>query len=463
MTNTNEALRVQQFDGDLDDTAEDPRPPAFSDEALALRFADLHVDDLRYVAAWNRWLMWDGTRWQFDDTLAVFSLIRLVCRSAAAQCNKAKIATALASAKTVAAVATLARSDRRLAATVGQWDVDHWLLNTPAGVIDLRSGKMRACQPGDYMTKVATVAPDSRMPTPVWHNFLDRICAGDAELIAFVQRLFGYALTGSTREHALFFLHGSGANGKTTLLNAIIGIMGDYHTTAAIETFTATKQEHHPTDLASLRGARLVTSVETEEGRRWAESKIKALTGGDKIAARFMRQDFFEFVPTFKLVIAGNHKPGLRSVDEAIRRRFHLLPFDVTIPVEDRDKHLNERLCVEWPGILAWAITGCVQWQQRGLAPPDSVLRATAAYLDAEDAIAAWLDESGVRDPNAWETTKMLFTSWKLWTEQTGEYTGTMKRFVQNLESRGLTPVRRKYARGFQGFRIGVSAEGEPG
>ncbi|MGA9562651.1 MAG: hypothetical protein WBR32_16555, partial [Pseudolabrys sp.] len=151
------------------------------------------------------------------------------------------------------------------------------------------------------------------------------------------------------------------------------------------------------------------------------------------------------------------------SVDEAIRRRFHLLPFDVTIPVEDRDKHLNERLCVEWPGILAWAITGCVQWQQRGLAPPDSVLRATAAYLDAEDAIAAWLDESGVRDPNAWETTKMLFTSWKLWTEQTGEYTGTMKRFVQNLESRGLTPVRRKYARGFQGFRIGVSAEGEPG
>ncbi len=139
---------------------------------------------------------------------------------------------------------------------------------------------------------------------------------------------------------------------------AITGIAGDYHTAAAIETFTASKQEHHPTELAGLRGARLVTSVETEEGRRWAESKIKALIGGDKIAARFMRQDFFQFTPTFKLVIAGNHKPGLRSVDEAIRRRFHLIPFNVTIPLAERDSELGERLRDEWPGILAWMIDG---------------------------------------------------------------------------------------------------------
>src|SRR5262249_36928820 len=154
--------------------------------------------------------------------------------------------------------------------------------------------------------------------------------------------------------------------------------------TAPIETFTAAQNERHPTDLAGLRGSRLVTSIETEEGRRWADSKIKTLTGGDKIAARFMRQDFFEFVPNFKLLIAGNHKPGLRSVDEAIRRRFHLVPFSVVIPPEQRDKSLGDRLRSEWPGILAWMIDGCIEWQRCGLAPPEAVTSATAAYLEAE-------------------------------------------------------------------------------
>jgi putative DNA primase/helicase len=265
----------------------------------------------------------------------------------------------------------------------------------------------------------------------------------------------GYALTGSTKEHVLMFGYGTGANGKTTMINAIAGIMGDYHTTAPIETFVASKNQHHPTDLAGLRGARLVTAVETEEGRRWAESKIKALTGGDKIAARFMRQDFFEYKPGFKLWIVGNHKPSLRSVDEAIRRRFHLIPFNITIPPEERDNDLGERLRAEWPGILAWMIAGCLAWQERGLAPPDAVRAATAAYLEAEDAIAAWLDESGSRDLNAWEPTKTLFASWKDYAERTGEYAGTLKRFAQNLETRGLVPERKPHARGFHGFRLG--------
>ena len=203
----------------------------------------------------------------------------------------------------------------------------------------------------------------------------------------------GYALTGLTQAHSLFFMHGVGANGKSTFINAITGCVGDYHRTAPIETFIASTQERHPTDLAGLRGARLVTAVETDEGRRWNESKIKALTGGDKVAARFMRQDFFEFVPQFKLLFAGNHKPGLQSVDEAIRRRIHLIPFTVTIPPEERDEDLAERLRTEWPGILAWAIAGCLEWQEHGLAPPEAVTAATGSYLEAEDAIAAWMDE----------------------------------------------------------------------
>jgi putative DNA primase/helicase len=456
MTNTELDAEVIALDAKRD---QDARPPEFSDESLALRFADLHGVDLRYVAAWGKWLIWDGTRWRFDETLAAYSLARKVSRAAASQCNKPKVASALASAKTVAAVASLSRSDRRLAATVDQWDTDPWSLNTPDGVIDLRTGKLRAHRALDYLTKITTVAPDRKCPTPIWRAFLDRITGSDRDLIGFLQRMAGYALTGTTKEHALFFLHGSGANGKSTFINALTHIAGDYHTAAPIETFTATAQERHPTDLAGLRGARLVTSVETEEGRRWAESKIKALTGGDKISARFMRQDFFEYIPTFKLMIAGNHKPGLRSVDEAIRRRFHLVPFNVTIPPVDRDSELGDRLRNEWPGIFAWMIAGCLEWQKRGLAPPEAVTRATAAYLEAEDALAAWLDESGIRDPNAWETTKTLFASWKAWAEGAGEYAGTLKRFVQNIETRGLMPERRKYARGFRGFRIGLNLD----
>jgi putative DNA primase/helicase len=433
---------------------EQPRPPAFSDEALALRFAEIHENDLRFVAAWGRWLSWDGMRWQFDDTLTAYDMVRKVCRAAAAECNKEKIATILASAKTVAAVERLARSDRRLAATVDQWDVDPWLLNTPGAIIDLKTGQRRPHRATAHMTKVTAVAPDAACPTPTWNAFLERVTDRDAELVTFLRRTSGYCLTGLTSEHALFFIYGTGANGKSTFLNAVTDIAGDYHRTAPIETFTASKNERHPTDLAGLRGARLVTSVETEEGRRWAESKIKALTGGDRIAARFMRQDFFEFKPTFKLMIAGNHKPGLRSVDEAIRRRLHLVPFTVTIPAQDRDKNLGDRLRAEWPGILAWMISGCVEWQHRGLAPPEVVTRATAAYLEAEDALAAWIDEAGARDPNAWETTTTLYASWKSWADRAGEHAGTMKQFVSNIEARGITSERRKHGRGFRGLKL---------
>ena len=184
------------------------------------------------------------------------------------------------------------------------------------------------------------------------------------------------------------------------LINTIAEISGEYHKAAPIETFTACAVDHHPTDLAGLQGARVVTSSETEEGRRWAEAKIKALTGGDKIAARFMRQNFFEFTPQFKLIIAGNHKPGLSTVDEAIRRRIYLIPFAVTIPPAERDLGLTAKLKAEWPGILAWMIEGCLAWQRDGLAPPPAVLNATAEYLEAEDAIQRWIDDACERNPS---------------------------------------------------------------
>ena len=265
----------------------------------------------------------------------------------------------------------------------------------------------------------------------------------------------GYCLTGLTSEHALFFIYGIGANGKSVYINTISGILADHHRTAPIETFTASPhQDRHPTELARLRGARLVTSIETEEGRRWAESRIKSLTGGDKIAAHFMRQDFFEFTPQFKLFIAGNHKPGLRSVDEAIRRRFNLIPFTVTIPPAERDPDLAETLKAEWPGILAWMIEGCLVWQREGIAAPAAVTSATAAYLEAEDAVAAWLKERCEEPSDAVERSNALFASWKDWAEKAGEPVGSQKKLSQKLEDRGFKKSHDRHGSCFAGLRV---------
>jgi putative DNA primase/helicase len=428
--------------------------PPFSDEALALDFAERHQHQMRYVAPWSRWFLWTGDRWAQDDTLRAFDLAREICRDGAAGCNTPSTAARITSAKTVAAVASLARSDRRLAATVDQWDSDPWLLNTVGGVMDLRTGHLRPHRREDYMTKITSVAPGE--DCPLWRSFLDRVTGGDVELQAYLQRLAGYALTGSTREHVLPFAFGTGGNGKGVFIGVLAGAMGDYHKTAPIETFAASHGDRHPTELAMLRGARLVTAQETEEGRRWAEAKIKMLTGGDRIAARFMRGDFFEFVPQFTLLIAGNHKPGLRSVDEAIRRRFHLIPFDVTIGPHERDETLPEKLKDEWPGILAWAIKGCLAWHAGGLHPPAVVRAATDAYLDGQDALRAWLEECCDLNPNAWTPRTELYTSWQAWAERAREFILPRPRFFDALEARGFAERRQpgKGTRGFQGLDV---------
>jgi putative DNA primase/helicase len=436
----------------------DVRP--FSDDALALRFATLHANDLRYCAEWNKWLRYDGMRWQLDNTLAVFDSVRVICRAAAAECNMARPAKELVSAKTVAAVERLARSDRRLAATADQWDADLWLLNTPKGVVDLRAGSMRPHRAEDYFIHMTAVAPEGECP--LWRSFLERVTANDESLQQYLQRVCGYALTGVTHEHALFFNYGKGANGKTTFKKAISGILADYHRAAPIETFTASHTDRHPTELADLRGARLVTANETDEGRRWAESRINMLTGGDGVRARFMRQDLFEFTPQLKLMIDGNHKPSLRSVNEAARRRFNLIPFTVTIPAEERDTDLSDKLKADWPGILQWMIDGCMDWQERGLAPPEVVTAATTAYLDAQDTVAAWLDECCELDPNAWERSQMLFASWKAWAERSGQFVGDTKTFRDRLDGRDGIAFRKQPTTkraGFQGARLKPAEE----
>jgi putative DNA primase/helicase len=429
---------------------------AFSDEVLAQNFIEQRRTDLSYTASWGKWLLWDGRRWVQDEKLAAFSLVRQFCYEQAQQAESRE-AKGIASAGTVAAIERLARADQRIAVALNEWDIDPWVLNTPAGTIDLRTGIIRDCNPADKLTKIVGIAPDWNCPIPLWMAFLDTVTSGNPDLITYLQRVAGYSLTGSTAEHSIFFIFGTGANGKTTFINTITACTGEYHRVAPIETFTASSTERHPTELAGLRGARLVTAVETEEGRRWDESKIKALTGGDPISARFMRQDFFQFTPQFKLIIAGNHKPGLRSVDEAIRRRFNLIPFTRTIPPADRDAGFPEKLKAELPGILAWMIDGCTAWQKQGLQPPQIVTDATYAYLEAEDGVSAWIEEHCRRDPDSFATSTALFTSWSEWAAKHGEYVGTVRKLVSTLESKGFQPIRKKSARGFQGLRISMA------
>lgn len=430
----------------------------FAEDTLALQFADAHEDKLRYIAKLGRWQAWNGSVWLPDDTLAVFDRVREMVRVEAELANKGSnkgtAGKKLLDAKVIASVERLARSDRRLAATIDQWDADPWRLNTPGSVIDLRTGTSRDAEALDYLTKCTAVSP--RGPLHLWPAFIDRITGGDTELASFIQRMAGYVLTGVTIEHALFFLYGTGANGKSVLLNTVAGILGDYATAAPVELFLASKTEQHPTGIASLMGARLVTVVETEKGRRWAESRIKGLTGGDKISARFMRQDYFEFQPQFKLLIAGNHKPGLRGVDEAMRRRMNLLPFTTTIPAEDRDPDLTEKLKPEWPGILQWMIDGCLDWQRSGLAAPPAVVSATEQYMETEDSFGQWVNECCDEDRSEFTLIATLFDNWKLWAEKSGEFIGSQKSFSQNLEDRGYKPKRQGGSgkRGFTGICI---------
>jgi putative DNA primase/helicase len=419
-----------------------------SEDILALDFAGRHGDELRFVSLWGKWLKWTAERWQVEKTLAAFDLARKICHGHSLGALRAK---------TVAAIEQLARSDRRLAATTDQWDADPWLFNTPAGTVELKTGNLREHRPQDYITKIAGCAP-GRDGCPMFFQFLNKIFDGDRDLIDYLQKFFGYILTGLTTEHAMLFFHGAGANGKSVLVSTIAGILGEHHRVAPIDTFTATGFARHSTDLAGLMGARLVTANETEEGAKWAEAKLKALTGGDKITAQFMRQDYFDYVPAFKLVITGNHKPGLQSVDEAMRRRLNLIPFNVTIPKADRDQYLAEKLKTEWPGILAWMIDGCLLWQEEGrLNPPQAVIAATDEYLESEDAMATWISERCELKASFEDTAEELFKSWKAWAELMRENVGSAKAFSNKLQARA--GIKRKEighsnVRGYSGIRV---------
>ncbi|MHC9419870.1 phage/plasmid primase, P4 family [Sphingomonas citri] len=371
------------------------------------------------------WSEWDGTRWRPNNSHRAFTYAREIARQHGAP-GKANFA---------AGVERFARADRAHAVNSDLWDSDPMLLGTPGGTVDLRTGDFFDARPADYITKLAGCTPEHGEPTR-WLRFLDEALAGDQEAIRFLRLWMGYCLTGDTREHARIFLHGLAGTGKSVFLNTAAAILGDYAVTAAMETFTASKYDRHSTELAMLRGARLVTASETEEGRAWAEARIKQITGGDAITARFMRQDNFTFRPQFKLTIVGNHAPRLSNPDDAMRRRFNILGFNVKPAAPDLQ--LESNLKAEHGRILAWAIAGCREWQTTGLIRPAAVQDATAEYFAGEDLMGQWLDERCTLRAGAFELPVKLYNDWRKYAEEHGESPGTAIGFGKRMKKRGL-------------------------
>jgi putative DNA primase/helicase len=422
--------------------------------AIAHDFASKNHKRLRYVTEWNKWMIFNGQSWVEHSQTAVWNMMLPVVRE---QVNQLQVRedtkrNLLSRSKTAGAEA-LARGHLRIAAAA--WDADPWLLNTPKGVVDLRTGDIHGAAADAYCKRITAAGPGGECPQ--WQRFLAEVTGGDAELQKYLQRLAGYALIGKVLEHVLVFFYGTGGNGKGVFLGVLTAVLGDYAQVAPIALFTEKKNEQHPTVIARLQGKRFVSAQETDEGRFWDEVLIKTLTGGDRLTGRFMRGDFFEFDPHHTLIIAGNHKPQLHNVDEAVRRRIHMVPFNVTIPEAKRDPELRDKLMAEASGIMQWALDGCLAYQRIGLAAPAAVKALTAEYLAEQDPMQGWLAECCLVDPAAWSSVDALYASYTSYTMRESKRALGVKSFGQKLESLGYERRRGTDAssvRGFQGLRL---------
>lgn len=456
----------------------------------AERLVEWRGDDLRHIGAWAKDAVWDGRRWAVDKTGGAMRLATSTVRQMLAEARaeldaaqrrearaketgdegaveragravaRAKAAHAWAiksqNASRLANMLTLARADARIAISYADLDADPWLLNVANGTIDLRTGELRPHRREDLITKLAPVVYDPNATCPNWLAFLEEVLP-DAEVQLFKQRWSGYCLTGDASERKFVFAHGGGRNGKSVIARVLRAILGEYATVAPADLLLTSKNDRHPTEIADLHGCRFVSCQETPKGRTFNEQRVKELTGNEGATkARRMNEDFWEVPTTFKFWLSGNDAPAVRDTTDSIWDRMCRIPFEVRIPDERVDRHFFERvLTPELPGILAWAVEGCLDWQKNGLPKPRAVEVATEAYRAEEDAFGRFLDDECVLHPTAKCTAKALNSAYADWCDRNDERRLSGKDVAAELRRRGCDDRRKvNKARGWTGIRL---------
>lgn len=442
----------------------------FTDEGDADRFVELHGKDIRFCADWKKWLVWTGKRWEKDRTGEIYRKAATVSQSilleAANEPNRDRQDALINHAKKLRSrskIKTIVETtESRVPAIPEQFDQDKWLLNMQNGTLNLKTGELQEHNRDDYIMKIIPVTysfTSPASPAPIWDKFLRRVTNNDEGLMSFLQRAAGYSLTGDVSEHCLFFLHGDGRNGKSVFVEAIKYTLGDYAKTSRPDVLMAKRQtDAIPNEVAALVGIRFVATTESDSGKKFAEAMLKQMTGGDTISARFLHAEFFTFEPQFKIFLASNHKPIIRGQDMAIWERIYLIPFAVYIPPEERDKHLGEKLKEEAAGILRWAVEGCLEWQRKGLRPPEIVKAATEEYRSEMDVLADFLLDRCIIQENAKVSNTALWAEYTDWCKENGEkYPVSRRDFKANLLKRNID-YKRSGIRFWKG--IGLLADG---
>lgn len=439
-----------------------------TDLGNAHRLVARHGENVRWCDSMGRWFHWVD-RWEQVGPTILLDLAKETALSIYDEANAApagseyqtalmKWAKTSGSGRAIASMVALTKTvTGPIAVDADQLDADAMLLGVEGGVVDLRTGEGREPRREDYITKSCRTPFDPAATCPRWESFLEQIFGGDAELIAYVRRAVGYSLTGTIGERVIFIEHGSGTNGKTTFLEVLAHILGTYAMSTPVETLIARKDRGIPNDLARLKSARFVSATETERGAALAEAFIKAVTGGDRVSARFLHQEFFDFIPQLKLWLATNHRPTIASGGKAIWKRIRLIPFEVEIPDDQVDPNLKTKLLSEAPGILAWAVRGCLEWQRVGLKEPRSITAANTSYEEDEDVLGAFLEDRAIVEPNVWCSVSDLYEAFADWAKAHGEERISAKAFSQAMsERKGIKRSRQgpSGTRGFSGVRL---------
>jgi putative DNA primase/helicase len=433
------------------------------------RFVSRHGTVVRYCHDWRAWLFWDDVRWRRDAGAEVRQLAKDPVRAIYAEAGKylteeqrvaaANWAKRSESAAAVENMLKLAQSEKGIPISPADLDSDRWLLNVSNGTVNLRTGELAPHCRENYITKLAPVSFEPDAACPRWERFLVEVFAPHPDVIPFIQRAAGYSLTGVTREECLFLFHGVGRNGKGTLLKILTMMLGDYAGTADFSAFVQRRDDAGPRDdIANMKDRRFVSAQESREGAALAESLIKWLTGGDLVRARRLYENSTEFDPTWKLFLATNHRPIIRGTDPAIWSRIKLVPFAVSFDGHE-DKGLKVVLQDELPGILNWALDGCLQWQSEGLAFPADVLNATSEYRNDSDQIGRFVAEGCIVGEFASKKARVLYSAYKKWASDAGEEQITETAFGRRLAERGFT--KRKTERGVIYDGIGLLADSD--